>query len=137
MELEQLQRILFQDKQNYQHINPVEKERLFFIFNRIITRGIPNTADALNRKGIDTSLAMDVWFNYAKNAPKTPLWFKPNWAKLKKSKDETVLKKYSDVDKWILSHYPEAIEEEKQRIAFEKEDVIEVKKKKGAKKKKK
>ncbi len=135
MELNQLTRILFQDKQSYEHIDPIEKERLFFIFNRIITRGIVNTADALNRKGIDTSLAMDVWFNYAKNTTKTPTWFSINWGKLKKGKDESVLKKYDYIDKWILSHYPEAIEQEKQRISFEKEDVIEIKKNKKTKKK--
>lgn len=137
MELTQLTRILFQDKQSYKHIDPVEKERLFFIFNRTITRGIPVIADALNRKGIDKSLAMDVWFNYAKNTTTIPKWFTPNWAKLKKSNQESVLKKYDDLDKWILSHYTQEIEMEKERIQFEKEDVIEVKKKKAAKKKKK
>ncbi len=137
MELNHISRILFQDKDNYKHIDPIEKERLFFIFNRMIARGIPNTAEALNRKGIDKSLSMDVWFNYTKNTTKIPTWFSPNWSKLKKNKEESILKNYDDMDKWILSHYPEAIEEEKKRVAFEKEDVIEVIKTKGSKKKKK
>jgi hypothetical protein len=137
MELNQLSRIIFQDKKSYNHIDPEEKEKLFFIFNRVISRGLPQYAELINRKGIDKALALDIWFEYAKNTNMVPKWYTPNWGKLKMGKNESALKKYDDVDKWILSHYPEAIEAEKERIEKEKEDSIEVIKKRGAKKKKK
>ncbi len=137
MELNQLSRIVFQDKYNYKHISPEEKEKLMFIFNRVIARGLPHYAELINKKGIDKSLALDIWFDYAKNTNMVPKWYTPNWGRLKMVKDEKVLEKYDDVDKWILSHYPEAIEAEKERREADKEDTIEVIKKRGAKKKKK
>jgi hypothetical protein len=135
MEFNQLVRIIFQSKDNYEHINPEEKEKLFFIFNRTITRGNPLIADALNRKGIDKSLATDVWFNYAKNTTRPPDWFTPNWSKLKKDKENSLLKKYDSIDRKILSFYPEALEEERKRIEKEKEEsIIVIKNKKNKKK---
>lgn len=137
MELKQITRILFRDKDGYKHINSEEKEKLFFIFNRMATRGNPMTSDALNRKGIDGALAMDIWFNYAKKANDIPKWFEPDWRKLKKAKSESVLKNYSNMDKYLLSFYPEAIEEEKLRLEQEKDSIEVVKIKTPVIKKKK
>lgn len=135
MEFNQITRIIFQNKKSYDTISPDEKEKLFFIFNRTIARGLPIASEFLNNKNIDTALAMDIWFNNAKNITKIPEWFSPNWTKLKKNKEESLLKKYDAMDKVLLSYYPDAIEAEKQKKETEKEDIIQTIKKKSRNKK--
>ena len=133
MELDQISRIIFQDKNSYQHIDNKEKDKLFFIFNRLFSRGVPNVADLLNRKGIDKSMALDILFEYNKKTTRVPAWFKPNWSKLKTVKSDPILQKFSDTDKFILSHYTDAIEQEKINIESKKLTIIEVIKKKKKK----
>ena len=126
-------RIIFKDKQSYKHIDDVEKERMQFMFNSIISRGLPVQANLLNKKGIDKACVMDIWFTYSKSSTKIPDWFIPNWGKLKSNKSDNVLNNYSDTDKYLLSFYPDAIKEEKERIELDKKSNIDViKKKKGA-----
>lgn len=121
MELNQISRIIFQDKNNYKHIDDKEKERLFFIFNQLISRGIPKNADNLNKKGILKDLALDVWFDFSNKTTKVPDWFFPNWSKIKMKSKLRIDEKYDDVDKWILSHYENIIVDKP-------EEIIEVKK---------
>lgn len=135
MELNQLSRIVFKDKHSYDSIDPIEKEKLFFIFNRMFARGVPLISDAINKKGIDKSLAMDVLFNYSKKTTAIPTWFVVNWAKIKTIKTDSLLKIYSDTDKYILSFYKDALDEERERVLSLKEDDIQIIKKKGRKKK--
>ena len=135
MELNQLSRIVFKDKHSYDSIDPIEKEKLFFIFNRMFARGVPLISDAINKKGIDKSLAMDILFNYSKKTTAIPTWFVVNWAKIKTIKTDSLLKIYSDTDKYILSFYKDALDEERERVLSLKEDDIQIIKKKGRKKK--
>ncbi len=135
MELNQLSRIVFKDKHSYDSIDPIEKEKLFFIFNRMFARGVPLISDAINKKGIDKSLAMDVLFNYSKKTTAIPTWFVVNWSKIKTIKSDSLLKIYSDTDKYILSFYKDALDEERERVLSLKEDDIQIIKKKGRKKK--
>ena len=101
----------------------------------MFSRGVPFIAEALNKKGIDKSLAMDILFNYSKKATAIPTWFTVNWSKMKTIKSDSVLKNYSSTDKYLLSFYPDVLEEEKQYLASLKEDDITIIKKKGRKKK--
>lgn len=136
MDTVQFSRAVFKDRHVYKTLDDSEKEKAFFMFNRAYLRGVPILSDALNRKGIDTLLAMDVLFEYNKKHTNTPPWFSINWSKMKSIKSDSVLKKYSSIDRFLLSFYKDVIEQEKERIKSEKDfEPVEVLKNKGRKKK--
>jgi len=135
MEAKQLNRIIFQDHKSYKHISDEEKEKAFFLFNRVIARAYPTNANALNHKDIDKASAMDVWFNlFSKRFTTIPNWTQVPWWNLKMKKSDSVLKGFSDIDKAILSCYPDVIEEVKKNIKDSKKKVEDLKVKKLKKK---
>ena len=135
MNLNSLIRIFFTNKELYEQLDEKTKETYYFMLNQYFARLYPTNADALNRKSIPNDLAMDVWSVFAQRVTDTPVGFMPQWYKLKKKKKEGLLKDFSDIDKNILSYYPELIEEVKADIENEK-SLGEIKSKKSKKKKK-
>ena len=138
MTVTQFIRILFRDSKSYKNINEKDKSKMFFMFNRIISRLYPPNANALNYNGIDTSLACDVWFEtLSPRFRDIPNQLSPNWNKLKKKSDSNILNGFSDTDKKILLEYEDLIKEaevlEKERKKIEKEGTIKVTKKRQRK----
>lgn len=133
MDLSNFVKIIFKDKKNYQNLDDKDKEKFFFIFNRMMARATPVNADALNKRGIDLSLASDIWFDYCQSLIDTPNWF---WSRAKKNKEEKIdiLEGLTDQEKRILkTHYTEDIKKEEEKLNT---DTITVKKVKGKKPKK-
>jgi hypothetical protein len=50
------------DRKNYRNLTNKEKEDNFFIINRFLSKKFPIFANKLNLKGIDKSLALDMWY---------------------------------------------------------------------------
>lgn len=124
-------KILFKKKKDYQYLTDKDKERLFFIFNRYMTRAFPANSDALNLKGIDGALAVDLWFNYCQKTLDIPHWFYP---RTKKSKSiSTGNSDLDEMDHIILNtFFTEKLQENKdEKIET---GAISVKKKKTKKK---
>lgn len=108
MELSGLIRILFTDKTKWENINPEEKEKIFFIFNRIYARQYPIQASALNGKQMDKYLAFEIIFNFFKSTIKQPNWFYVDWSKMKRT--NSLLTSYDYYDRKILNQfYPEIL----------------------------
>ena len=103
MELSGLIRILFTDKTKWENINPEEKEKIFFIFNRIYARQYPIQASALNGKQMDKCLAFEIIFNFFKSTIKQPNWFYVDWSKMKRT--NSLLTSYDYYDRKILNQY--------------------------------
>jgi hypothetical protein len=71
-----LNQAIFIDKTSYLSLTDNDKESLFFIFNRYMAKKYPLHANAFNKKGVYTPLALDVWFNFFSKQPnKFPEWF--------------------------------------------------------------
>ena len=103
---------IFNNKKLYNNIDDNEKEKFFFIFNRYMARAHPYNAEALNKNGIDTLLALDIWNRFSEKTTQIPKWFYPSIKKKELSDN-------SNIDKLILQYYPEELivkEEEKNNI---------------------
>ena len=119
---------IFKDKQVYSQIPEGEKERMFFPFNRYMARAVPFNADALNLKGLDSLLGLDIWNNYARRTLLVPNWFYPKFKKEKKKSDSFRADDLDEMDLLLLrTYYPTELaqmEAENQRL----EKSVEVKK---------
>lgn len=76
--------IIFQNKKDWRLISDADKDAIFFIFNRYMSKNYPKQANAFNIKGIDKATAMDVWFQFLKSQVRVPGWF---WKGPTKRKD--------------------------------------------------
>lgn len=140
MTVAQFTRIFFRDTKSYKLIDEKEKEKMFFMFNRMIARLYPINANRLNYNGIDTGLALDVWFHaLSPRFTDIPNRLQPNWATLKKSGSNSLLNKFSETDRKILELYPELLEEasniDKEEKKLSKEGSIKITKKRVSNKK--
>ncbi len=135
MELSGIIRILFTDKSKWNIINDEEKEKNYFILNRIFARQYPIQASALNTKKTDKFLALEIIFNFFKSTIKQPYWFFVDWSKMKRT--NTLLSDYDFYDRKILNtFYPELLKEVSQKIKDDsKFESITVKSKSKSKKK--
>lgn len=103
MDLSGIVRILFRDKDKYKHLSDEEKESTFFIINRRMCKYSSINAEALNRKGIDRSLAMDIWYEFCGNVTQVPSNF---WDGLKNiSRKKDILDGLSEKDKYMIKNY--------------------------------
>jgi len=105
--------IMFRDREKWIDVTDEEKASFFFIFNRYFSKKYPDMAQSLNTKGIDSTLAMDLWFHFMKGKP-YPKWF---WSKseIKKGEEENLhLKLDISVEELeiIKKYFPEELAEE-------------------------
>lgn len=100
-----LTKAIFERKRLYFSIDDKDKEKLFFPLNRYMARALPNNAEALNKNGIDGMLAMDIWYNYAKNTTRIPDWYYPKSRKSKSEKNYLDSMDIDDIDKFILNNF--------------------------------
>ena len=87
MDFKTITTIIFQDKRKYEEITNEEKESLFFIFNRFMSKKYPKQAQFFNSRNIDKATCMDVWFQYLKSEVRLPYWF---WKGPTKKKDPEI-----------------------------------------------
>lgn len=122
MNLKSFIRIFFEEKETFEKLDPETKAKYLFMFNQYASRALAQNVDVLNRKYLNNKkdLVMDVWSIYFERNLKAPNWFQPNWSRLKKKKDDSILKGFLDIDKKILSLMPDVIDEAKKEIEDEK-----------------
>lgn len=88
---------LLKDRHKYKAIPVKSKEDNFFIINRFLAKKFPEQAQMFNKKSIDKSLALDLWFLFLRHQKRTEIyrWF---WSKVPSNKN----KKFSDGDIKLL-----------------------------------
>ncbi len=112
-------KVMFQNRNNWKHITSDQKQKYFFIFNRLLSKKYPNQSQLLNMKSINKSIGLDLWFYFMEGKP-YPKWF---WSKSQKSEqilsddDFKILFKKFNLDKkedlnFLAKNYPSLIEEE-------------------------
>jgi len=107
-DLKHITDFIFKNKDEYKKLSDEDKKKFFFIINRKFARQYPYHAQVFNKKGINESSAMDIWYYFfiKKRVINTPKWY---WFKLsginknksndKYKKDEIdFIKKYYDLD---------------------------------------
>ena len=79
-------------------ISESDKEKFFFIINRMLSRLYPEMAQNLNNKNIEKSIQLDIWFKFLEGKPYFNMWPK----KLKQGElstpDRNIIKKNLDIN---------------------------------------
>ena len=119
---------IFKKQSDYKKLSNEDKEKFFFIINRKMARMYPVHAQFLNKKYIDKSNSMDIWFNFfvKKGSNGIPNWY---WGSKKKTtkeksiikKDEIeFLKKLYDIKEndiqFLIDFFPEELLQEVKKI---------------------
>lgn len=75
---------LLKDRHKYKTIPVKDKQDKFFIINRFLSKKYPEQAQKFNKKNIDKSLALDLWFLFLRHEKRGDIykWF---WSKLPKT----------------------------------------------------
>lgn len=87
MTLNDLIKIIFENKSQWGKVSNEDKEKLFFIFNRLMSYDFPEMSQSLNHKNISTIAGMDAWFYFLMNKK-----YKWKWKDKKQSIEETIKK---------------------------------------------
>ena len=111
---------MFRDRNKWNQINDVDKEKFFFIFNRYFSKKYPTKSYLLNMKSVDKVSSMDLWFHFMKDKP-YPNWFWSKSPKLSKTglsqKDFELLRDKLELNKeddliYLIENHAKMIEEE-------------------------
>lgn len=88
---------LLKDRHEYKNITIKDKEKNFFIINRFLSKKFPEQSQRFNKKNIDKSLALDLWFLYLRHKKRNNIfnWF---WSKVPKNTN----KEFSDSEYKLL-----------------------------------
>lgn len=125
LELKHVVDFIFIYKDNYKKLSDEDKKKFFFIINRKFARQFPYHAQFFNKKSMDESSALDLWYYFfiKKRIFGTPKWY---WFKLSttKKKKQTkykieeidFLKNFYDIKdddiEYLIKYHPNEIEEE-------------------------
>ncbi len=124
---------IFKNKNEYKKLSNEDKEKFFFIINRKFARAFPTHAQFFNKKSIDKSNALDIWYQFfiKKGIKGIPSWY---WTPKKSAKEKSIATKNeieflmnfydikeNDVKFLIQHHREEVIEELKKYRKFENE----------------
>lgn len=119
MELLDVFKALVSKNNNWDQVKDEDKEKNFFIINRLMSRKYRDKSQLLNSKTINKISSMDLWHHFIITQP-YPNWFWQKNKKLEKSeivdKDYKILLKYfqiKDIDlDYLIDKHPEFIKEE-------------------------
>lgn len=106
---------LFNKRDNWKSISNEDKEKNFFIINRFLSKNWPKHSQELNKKEMDKSVALDLWFIFLKNKPYPKnFWHKGKLAKSNLSLNQkNFLMKEFDINQdeiiFISNNYPEIV----------------------------
>lgn len=119
---------IFKKQSEYKRLSNEDKEKFFFIINRKLARKFPIHAQFFNKKNIDKSNALDIWYYFfvKKGTNGIPTWY---WGNKKKKEKENELIKKDDIlllcnfynlkendINFLIKYYPEYILEETKKI---------------------
>ena len=122
VELKDVVNCLLKDRHKYRTIPLKDKEKNFFIINRFLSKKFPEQAQKFNKKTIDKSLALDLWFLYLRHKKRSEI-FKWFWSKtpsntnkeLSENDAKLLMEKFNikkqDLDMLIMYHM-DFVEEE-------------------------
>ncbi len=122
VELKDVVNCLLKDRHKYRTIPLKDKEKNFFIINRFLSKKFPEQAQKFNKKTIDKSLALDLWFLYLRHKKRSEI-FKWFWSKtpsntnkeLSENDAKLLMEKFNikkqDLDMLIMYHM-DLVEEE-------------------------
>ncbi len=122
MDFKTITTTIFQDKKNWDKIEDSDKESLFFIFNRFMSKKYPKQAQYFNDRNIDKATSFDIWFQYLKKEVRIPYWFwkGPTKKKDPEIKDWQVVRDFYEMDikdVYLLCElFPTEFKEEIKRI---------------------
>lgn len=114
---------IFTNKSEYDKLSHEDKEKFFFILNRKFARKYPKHAKFLNKKNIDKSMSLDIWYYFfiKQRINGIPDWY---WFKQSIKKDKSFLTKedinffteFYDISEndlnYIERNYPDELKEE-------------------------
>lgn len=110
---------IFRDKKNWVFVSDEQKQKFFFIVNRLLSKKYPDISQLLNQKNINQVVGMDLIFEFMKDKP-YPNWF---WSKDNKSKQSDILEiemellrtktgLKSEEIQFLMKNYPNECQEE-------------------------
>ena len=119
MELAEIFKALVSKKDEWNKVTDEDKEKFFFIINRLMSKKYKEKSQLFNLKTINKVSSMDVWHHFILTQP-YPNWFWSKGDKADKSempeKDYKALLKIlqiKDIDlDYLIDKYPEFIKEE-------------------------
>jgi len=130
MDFKNITDIIFSKKTLWNTVTDEDKESLFFIFNRFMSKKYPIQANSFNHKFIDKALAMDIWFLFLRNETRVPFWF---WKGATKKKDPSI-KGWQEIRNFhelsvndihtLCEMYPKDVKEEIKRIELINKELI-------------
>ena len=100
MDFKGIVNIMFYAKNDWHTVSDSDKESLFFIVNRYLSKKYPKKAQFFNKQNIDKATAMDIWFYSLKNENRVPYWF---WSGPTKRKDPPIKEWKVIQDFWGIS----------------------------------
>lgn len=111
---------LLKDRHKYKTIPVKDKETNFFIINRFLSKKFPEQAQKFNKKTIDKSLALDLWFLFLRHEKRNEIfgWF---WSKVPSNTN----KKLSEADSKLLMSKFEIRKEDLDMLVMYHMDFIE------------
>jgi len=122
MDFKTIVNIIFQSKHDWVKVTDADKESMFFIVNRYLSKKYPKQAQAFNKKNVDKATAMDIWFMFLKKETRTPFWF---WQGSTKRKDPPIKEWQVIQDFWkmnindiytLCEFFPDDVKSEIKRI---------------------
>lgn len=126
-DLKHITDFIFKSKERYNELSDEDKKKFFFIVNRKFARMYPKQAQFFNKKGIDESSALDIWYYFfvKKRIINIPQWY---WFKLSgKTKKKTTKKeeyefltefynlRNEDVE-FLEEYYPDELKDELKKL---------------------
>lgn len=85
---------MVKNRDTWKYVTDDQKNEFFFIINRLMSKKFPDKSKLLNKKNIDKSTSLNLWYYYMLDKP-YPKWI---WSKSELNKD----KKISDKDYNLL-----------------------------------
>ncbi len=79
--------VMFKNHSDWKYVTDDQKNKYFFIINRLLSKKYPVISQLLNDKLIDYTVGMNLIFQFMKDKP-YPKWF---WSKTEKNKDSSFL----------------------------------------------
>jgi hypothetical protein len=117
MELIDIVNRLFRFRKRWDEVKQVDKDKYFFIINRLLSKQYPEISQKMNFKDIDKATCLDIWYNLldGKNIPKD-FWGKKKGESKLSNSDRTFLKrKYNLRDEeidYLIDKYPKDVKNE-------------------------
>lgn len=110
--------VMFKNHSDWKYITDDQKNKYFFIINRLLSKKYPVISQLLNDKLIDYTVGMNLIFQFMKDKP-YPKWF---WSKPEKNKDSS----FSEEELILIKNNFEFVDSELEfLVKFHSDDIKE------------